>query len=178
MPKAISLLSLPLLQSSFIGLVCRQHLRTDNGGEFTAFEEFLASKGIQRQPPTTNHHTLFSATEWCGWKEESYREGDGTLSLASCLSTSFLLGWSRSYFGPYSQPLSYEKRWWMVSLLMRSSQGVNPMFLTFVCLDVLHTCMCLLIRGGVWELNLKNSSFVVMLVVPKDFGFGILLWAI
>ena len=24
-------------------------LRTDNGGEFTAFEEFLASKGIQRQ---------------------------------------------------------------------------------------------------------------------------------
>ena len=25
------------------------HLRTDNGGKFTSFEDFLASKGIQRQ---------------------------------------------------------------------------------------------------------------------------------
>ena len=36
------------------------------------------------------------------------------------------------------------------------TQGVNPMSLTFVSLDVLHMCMSLLMRGGLWELYLKN----------------------
>ena len=48
-------------------------------------------------------------------------------------------------------------------------------FRVFGCVAHVHVP---LIRGGVWKLNLKNSFFVVMLVVPKDFGFGILLWAI